>query len=252
MKKLIAFDLDDTLAPSKSQIHPGMAEQLINLLNHKQVCIISGGRFEQFKKQVIDNLKINDDNLLLNLHLMPTCGTAYFKYNFEKKEWDNIYSEEIPNEDKKRIIDALEKASKELSYWESNTWGDIIEDRASQITFSALGQAAPVDEKAKWDPDSKKRNKIRDLANKIIPDYEFRIGGSTSIDVTKPGIDKAYGMKKLIDSLGLKKEEILFIGDKLQPDGNDYPVKAMGIDCVEIDKWEETKLVVEGINLVSR
>ena len=248
MKKLIAFDLDDTLAPSKSAMHSEMAEQLGKLLSHKKVCIISGAKFEQFQKQVVDNLPVPKE-LLLNLHMMPTCGTAYFKYNIKSDNWENIYSEGIPQEDKQKIIDALETATKKFSYWEDKTWGDIIEDRGSQITFSALGQSAPVDEKMKWDPDSKKRNQIREYAAELINDYEFRIGGSTSIDVTKPGIDKAYGMNRLIEELRIPKEDILFIGDKLQPEGNDYPVKAMGVDCVEIGNWQETKLVVETINL---
>ena len=69
--------------------------------------------------------------------------------------------------------------------------------------------------------------------------------------MTTIGIDKAYGMKKLIEALGISKEEILFIGDKLEEGGNDYPVKAFGIDTIAVDGWQDTALALEGILGVS-
>jgi HAD superfamily hydrolase (TIGR01484 family) len=250
MKKLIAFDLDDTLSLSKTPMHPEIIEQFNKLLTHKLVCVISGGKFKQFEKQIINNIDV-EKKYLNNLHLMPTCGTSYFIFDQNKNEWKNIYSEDIPEDDKKRIINGLEDVTKQLGYWEEKPYGDIIEDRGSQITFSALGQSAPIEEKEKWDLGDNKRNTIIPIVSKKIPDYEFRIGGTTSIDVTKPGIDKAYGMKKLIQELDLTKDEILFVGDKLQPGGNDYPVKAMGIDCIEVSKWHDTKILIETINKLS-
>jgi FMN phosphatase YigB (HAD superfamily) len=56
-----------------------------------------------------------------------------------------------------------------------------------------------------------------------------------------------YGIQKLIDMLGITKEDILFIGDRMQEGGNDYPVKAMGVDSIEISHWKETALAVEVI-----
>ncbi len=250
MKKLIAFDLDGTLAPSKSPLPDEMAEQLSILLTHKQVCVISGGKFEQFELQLINNLQASNKELE-KLHIMPTCGTRYHKYNPTNKDWKIQYSEDIPTKDKGRIIQAIESSAKHLNYWEANTWGDIIEDRGSQITFSALGQSAPVDAKKKWDPTGDKKTKLRDAIAEIIPDFEVRAGGETSIDITKPGVDKAYGMRKLMAELDIDKDQILFIGDRLQPGGNDYPVKEMGIDIIEVSDWHGTKLIIEGINLVS-
>ncbi len=81
----------------------------------------------------------------------------------------------------------------------------------------------------------------------LLPDFEVRAGGTTTIDITKKGIDKAYGMQKLIEQLGLSKEDVLFFGDKLQEGGNDYPVKAMGIDSLEVSDWQDTALALEAI-----
>jgi len=71
------------------------------------------------------------------------------------------------------------------------------------VTFSALGQQAPLAEKEKWDPDFAKRKKITAILEKHIPEFSIRMGGATSIDVTKSGIDKAYGIGKLRDTLHL-------------------------------------------------
>ncbi|MBP9761648.1 HAD hydrolase family protein, partial [Candidatus Saccharibacteria bacterium] len=104
-----------------------------------------------------------------------------------------------------------------------------------------------VDLKESWDPDNVKKLNLQRYLSEKLPDFEVRAGGATSIDVTKPGIDKAYGMKKLMGMLEVGKEDILFLGDKLQEGGNDYPVKAMGIDSLEVSRWEDTALVIEGI-----
>jgi HAD superfamily hydrolase (TIGR01484 family) len=238
MKKLVAFDLDGTLAPSKSQLPDEIGEQLSLLLIHKQVCVISGGKFEQFEKQILNNLNI-EAKLLTNLHLMPTCGTRYYRFNLKNSSWQKIYSEDFSADQKKKIVDVLTQTLSELNLVELNTYGEIIEDRGSQITLSVLGQdivdvlgLKGVEIKEHWDPDNKKKNLIAKTASPRLSEFEVRVGGLTSIDVTKPGIDKAYGMKKLINELKIDKSEILFLGDRLQPGGNDYPVKEMGINLV--------------------
>ena len=121
------------------------------------------------------------------------------------------------------------------------------EDRGSQITYSALGQQAPIEEKKKWDPDFSKRKKIKALLDKLIPEFSVRLGGTTSVDVTKPGIDKAYGIRKLRDILGIAIDEMIFIGDALFPGGNDYPAKEAGALSIRVRDPNESKRVIEAI-----
>lgn len=246
MKKVLAFDLDDTLAVTKSPISDRMSELLNELLNHFDICIISGGRYEQFKTQVIDRLHV-EPHKLNKLHLMPTCGTRYYRYDELESEWQLQYAEDLTDEQKQQVQDVLEASAKELGLWEANPAGDIIEDRGSQITFSALGQKATPEDKYAWDPEGTKKAQLRDLAAQSLPGLEVRAGGSTSIDVTREGIDKAYGMQKLIDAIDVNKDDILFFGDKLQEGGNDYPVRAMGIDSLDVDEWEDTAHRLESI-----
>lgn len=255
VRKVIAFDLDGTLAPSKSPLPDRMGAALNHLLDKYQVLVMSGGKFEQFEKQLLSNLKA-DPQKLKKLHLMPTCGTRY--YRFEKNHWQQVYAEDFKESEKQKIISALNKGIDQLGYREAKVYGDIIEDRGSQITFSALGQdivdalgLEGVRLKEAWDPDNQKKQKLRDYVAELIPEFEVRVGGVTSVDITKPGIDKAYGVRKLLEMQGLDKADIFFIGDRLAEGGNDYPVKAMGVDCMEISVWEETALAVEAMAAVS-
>jgi phosphomannomutase len=253
MKKLIAFDLDGTLADSKSVADDRMLELFRQLLDKFQVCVISGGKFRQFEKQLLENLHA-DPAQLEKLHIMPTCGTRYYTYSVSDKAWQEIYAENFTEAQKEKIIDALNKGFDDLGYREKKIYGESVEDRGSQVTFSVFGQdivdvlgSEGVRQKEAWDPDNKKKNELRDYISPLLPDFEVRVGGVTSIDVTKKGIDKAYGMKKLTELLEIDKEDILFIGDRLQEGGNDYPVKAMGIDSLQISDWRETALAVEVI-----
>jgi phosphomannomutase len=236
--RLIAFDLDDTLAPSKSPIDPRIAELLVELLGVAEVCVISGGQFAQFTMQVIDNLTGVDESALERLHLMPTCGTQYYRHI--AGEWEQIYAENLTDDEKQRALAAVEAVARDLGYWETETWGPILEDRGSQITFSALGQAAPVAAKTKWDVDGAKKTALREAVQALLPDLEVRSGGSTSVDITRRGIDKAYGMNRLAELTGIPLADMLFVGDRLDENGNDYPVKALGVDCVAVEGWDDT------------
>jgi len=246
VKTVLAFDLDGTLAPSKSTLPPQMAGIMAQILERYQVCVISGGKFDQFRTQLIDGLDIGDD-LLVKLHIMPTCGTQYYRYDNAAGEWRQQYAENFTEDEKQTIIGALNDGIDHLGLREPVVYGEIIEDRGSQITFSALGQdivAQLGDEgvrlKEAWDPDHAKKNMLRNYVAGKIPEFEVRVGGGTSIDITKPGIDKAYGMNKLMELLEVGKDEILFYGDRLQEGGNDYPVKQLGIESIEVRDWEET------------
>jgi HAD superfamily hydrolase (TIGR01484 family) len=242
MKKLIVFDLDGTLAESKSSLDAEMSRLLGDLLGIAKVAVISGGGWPQFEKQVLSHLP--HDQSLVNLSLLPTCGTQFFRY---ARDWEKIYSEDFTADEKAKIVSSLKKAVAEAGFQAEKVWGEAIEDRGSQITFSALGQQAPLEEKKKWDPDFAKRKKIKAILDTSIPEFSVRLGGATSIDVTKPGIDKAYGIRKLRDVLGISLKEMIYIGDALFVGGNDYPAEQAGVVSISVRGPNETKPVVEAI-----
>lgn len=238
--KLIAFDLDDTLAPSKTRMPEEMVRVFRKLLTIVPVAVISGGNIGQFCTQLLAALEAGGaiPQELARLHLLPTCGTRYDVYQGDK--WQNIYEELLTPEEREETARVLREEAQRLGLWEENTWGEIIEDRGSQITFSALGQQAPVAVKREWDPTGAKKNTLREAVQLRLPALEVRSGGSTSVDVTRKGIDKAYGMRKLAEHTGIPLTDMLFVGDRLDPAGNDYPVKKLGVPCKEVANWEET------------
>jgi len=247
----VAFDLDDTLAPSKSAMPPAMATALRRLLDVVPVCIISGGQVGQFRDQVLAHLDADADELS-RLHLMPTCGTRYYTYDPSQAgqssdAWRLVYANDLTPEQIRTGFEIVEAQARRLGLWEERTWGDILEDRGSQITFSALGQDAPLEAKRAWDPTGEKKAALRDAVAPLLPDLEVRSGGSTSVDITLKGVDKAYGMRRLVEVTGIALEEMLFVGDRLDPEGNDYPVKALGVPCQAVGGWQDTVTYVTSL-----
>ncbi|WP_334150055.1 HAD-IIB family hydrolase [Microbacterium sp.] len=235
---LVAFDLDDTLAPSKGPIDPRIADLLRALLRTVDVAIISGGNEAQFRAQVIARLGDTDAAALARLHLLPTCGTRYLRH--DGTGFAPIYAHELSDAQKHDALTALREEAERLGLWEAEPWGDILEDRGSQITFSALGQQAPRTAKHDWDPSGAKRAALRDAVAVRLPGLEVRSGGSTSIDITQEGIDKAFGMRELAERTGIPLAAMLFYGDRLDEGGNDYPVLALGVPSVAVEGWEDT------------
>ena len=243
-KRLIVFDLDGTLAESKATIDTQMSGLLNDLLKQKMVAVIGGGAYSQFEKQFLANLHIDKD-CLKNLFLFPTSGASF--YRCQDGTWIKKYEHKLTSEQQKEIIAALDQACENIDYKQpEKIWGDVIENRGTQITFSALGQDAPVAEKKEWNKknDNRRKDLIAQL-KKIIPEFEIRSGGLTSIDITKKGIDKAFGIDQIVKTLHVSKDEMIFIGDALYEGGNDYPVKTTGVQTVKVSGPEDTKLFIK-------
>lgn len=242
-KQLIIFDLDGTLGKSKCPLDPEMESLLDKLLAVKKIAVITGGGYPQLQTQVLNAFPAGDANFT-NLFLLPTSGTRLYTW---RGTWNEQYAEHLSPKEKEKIMIAFNSALKQAGYSEpAKVYGPILEDRGSQITFSALGQQAPVEEKDKWDPDRNKRQNIVLFLQPKLPEFDIRIGGSTSIDVTKKGVNKAYGIRKLEEYLHITPDDIVFVGDALFPGGNDYPAKATGVDCIMVKNPEETKKLIKG------
>ncbi|MDB5266566.1 MAG: HAD-superfamily hydrolase subfamily [Parcubacteria group bacterium] len=231
--KLVAFDIDQTLTESKSPLDAEMAALLRTLLDKKRVAVISGGTFEQFKKSIIDPLGASEDELRY-LYLLPTMGAQLYEY---KGGWKEVYSYALSEDEKQKIMEAFGLAFRETGFVQpERIYGVQIEDRGTQITFSALGSDAPNELKYSWDPDHHKRSALVVVLQRELPNFALSIGGTTSIDVTRQGIDKAFGLHELMKHLELSKEEVLFVGDALFPGGNDASVIPTGIPYASEEK----------------
>lgn len=245
-KKLVIFDLDGTLTESKTDMDSEMAGLLGKLLENKKVAVIGGGGYQQFQNQFVSKLQTSPE-LLRNLFLFPTTSTRF--YRFDQNEWQLQYSEDLSDEQKKEIPAAFEKAFAELHYVHpEKIYGELLEDRGAQVSFSFLGQKAPLELKIKWrDENTPLKMKVAEIVQKYLPDMEVRAAGYTTIDVTYKGIDKEYGLKQISESLGISFDDMLFVGDALFEGGNDSPALRTGIPCFSVKNPAETKQLILSI-----
>ena len=258
MKKVLAFDIDQTLNIAKTPITEDIADLLIKCLKHFEICPISGQKFDQFLVQIVNPMLSRgvSPQDLTHLHLFVAQGTQYYRYEgdndktYDESSWKQIYNFPLTDEQVAKITEAIEKSARELGYWEEEKLApgdEIIENRLSQVTFSALGQHAGTEAKYAWDPDCKKREKICARAKELAPEFEYEIGGTTSINAITPGMNKEFGMNKLLEQLKVEKSDILYFGDMTAPGGNDYPVVKMGIETITVRNHEDTGFALKGI-----
>lgn len=239
VKRLFAFDLDGTLAESKQPLDDAMAAALARLLNLAEVAVISGGDWPQFERQIADRLRA--ETRREGLWLMPTTGTKLYRYD---GRWRAVYAELFDDAEKGHIRAAFDQALAAARLPEERIWGDRLEDRGSQFTFSGLGQAAPLEAKAAWDPDRAKRTVLQSELQRLLPELSIRLGGTTSIDVTRPGTDKAYALRRLVQESGIPLSEMLFFGDALYLGGNDRPALDAGVEAIQVRDSQETRTAI--------
>lgn len=248
-KKIIAFDLDGTLTESKSPITFNIVNLIKELAKQKKVVVISGGSFKQFQAQFLPFFH-NDGSafsFIHNLILLPTSGSQRYEYDEIKKEWQladkKPLSEEVKDKVKKLLKGIIDDSN--LYNIPTNPTGDIVEDRDTQITFSALGQQAKIEDKKAWDPDQIKRKKIVRAIEKELPEVTMLINAYSSIDIVPRGFNKAVGLNLLLNKMNLQKSDMVFVGDGLFPSGNDYSVFEAGIETIAVTGPEETALIIK-------
>jgi len=241
-KKILVFDLDGTLTASKHNLDKEMAGILRDVLDKKIIAVIGGGDYSQFQQQFIKCFKISKEQSK-NLYILPTSGSRMYKYI--GGDLKMVYKIDLTEDEKKQILAAFDKSFIDINYVnEIEIFGDLIEDRDSQITFSAHGQKASLDKKVEWNKDKDIRLDLKKALDGYLPEFEIRLGGLTSVDVTKKGIDKAYGVEQLEKELSISIKDMAFIGDALYEGGNDHAVLRTNIYTVQVDDFEETKYLL--------
>ena len=237
LPKALAFDLDGTLAPSKAHLESDMAEVLTKLLKYLPLAVVSGASKQQFESQFLNYLTSRDINFS-NLYIFPENGASLEVYKDNK--WVVQYDDKFNEKEAEDIFQVLDKVIAKYSLSRDLGYGDLVENRGAQITLSALGQEAPLDLKEKWDPDQGIRTQIKNDLDKMLPGHEIRIGGATSIDITKKGENKALAINNFLKILNISKNELIFFGDALFPGGNDEIVEETGVICHKVSNPQDT------------
>jgi HAD superfamily hydrolase (TIGR01484 family) len=251
-KSLIVFDLDGTLAPTKSPLESDMSQTLAVLLAQKKVAVIGGGTYKQFRRQFLSNLDC-PSGLLKNLFIFPTTATAFYRY---QKGWKNVYAHTLSKDQKQNVWKAVKDVFKEIGYVPpKKVYGKTLEDRGSQMSYSFLGQdvVAQLGKKGvRLKEEWTKRNtplklKIASMLQKKLPELEVHAAGFTTIDITKQGIDKAYGVRQIEKYLKIPIKKMVFIGDALYKGGNDAAAKKTGIQAIPTTGPKNTIEIIKKI-----
>lgn len=241
--KLVAFDLDGTLAESKQRVSAHMGELLAELLKKMPVAVMSGAGFSQFENQFLPPLP--EDALLSRLYLFPDNAAQCYVY--EAGKWRTRYDNAFTHTERDHILQELQEAMKETGFAEVpvRVWGERIEDRGAEIVFSGLGQEAPIEEKREWDPTREKRRPLAEAIKRRLPEVSVGVNAATSIDITRKGITKAYGVKQLAGLSGISVSEMLYVGDALEEGGNDAVVIESGVKTQQVFGPAETATLIE-------
>jgi HAD superfamily hydrolase (TIGR01484 family) len=236
---IIVFDVDGVLCESKNKIDEEMGALLEELSLRNTIVFLTGGKLEQVATQVLPF-----SNMKKPYYILPTSGAdAWIVGEANSMLWNNHFSPEQKGRIVAGIIHVFNKMPRP-----SFMWGSMVEDRLSQITISLLGQDAPWFIKKYYDPQEKiRRALVFNLKETIInsDDFDFTIGGSTSIDITKKGVNKGSMLKNLVEFNNWNINDIWFVGDQLHKDGNDYTVKEEGFHTIQVENVNETKNLIK-------
>ncbi len=232
-KKIIIADVDGTICDSCQVISKEMSEQIAQMTKRGfEFAFISGTHVQELQRMISSMLKEKH-------HLLGAAGTHYtVAYD---GSLDEKYNHTFTTKEKGEIISAFEKLIEHVQIKPLTSKEDQLLDRGSQITLSALGRNAPSQLKASFDPDGKKRLEWIEYLKNSLGDsgYEIRLGGTTSIDITRKGLDKEWGILEFARYNKLNLNQIIFFGDKIYPGGNDYPASKI-VDCVFVRNPEHT------------
>lgn len=244
LPKAVLFDLDDTLVESWQPPTASMIEKLSRLLEQVPVAILSAASFDRIEKTFLPALESHPHAKRLYVFSYAAAEA----HMLEDGKWKAQYSIKHTPEERARIVEAIHACVKETGIIEKDAkYKPEILEREPKIVFTALGTSATQSEKKAWDTDLSKRTKLKKALEKRIPEFEIAIGGTTTIDITPKGINKAYGARWLATQLNIEPREMLFVGDALYPGGNDYVVMEAGVDTKQVENPEQTEMLIDNL-----
>ncbi len=231
-KKILFADVDDTVCHSTRPVEADMAQALNQLIDRGwKVAFISGSTVDQLWGQFGGKLRIP-------YHLLGASGTVCVEVTANGLQ--TRYQASLTGPERKALAQVLVGFAARHGIVSLTTQEDQIQDRVSQMTFSALGRHAPEILKRSFDPFGTLREAwAEELRRELGPGYGVGVGGTTSIDITRAGFDKGWGIREFLKVHRLRAEDAVFFGDKLRPGGNDFPARAV-VDCIEVTGVQDT------------
>lgn len=216
------FDLDKTIAPAREPILPEMFTLLSEL--PQDIIIVSGQ----------DVKKIHWQSNHLPAFVLGQNGN----HAVDMSDHD-IWNTPLTDKERAEILHHIEQLLALLPEPPNPDWTPV-EDRGAQITFSPIGNTAPIEHKRVYDPDRKKRAALLEAAPFVSDNLVVKFGGTTSFDYIPKDRQKGANVQRFIDYMKWQNEKCVYFGDGLFPGGNDESVIGV-IDTVPVEDQLDTE-----------
>lgn len=242
--KAVLFDLDDTLAASFESPSAEMVGKVLAVLEKVPTAIITGRDFPWMENDFLPQIAHSPH--IDRFYVFPECAAQCLQY--KNGEWRELYTEKLADDERQKINAAIEEAVRETRVLEGlPRFGEQLVQKKAMVAFAALGMQVPPDLKYSWDPGNAKRAKLREAIAAKLSQFDVVMGGATSVDVTKKGINKAGGVRWLAEHLRISPQEMFYVGDALFPGGNDYVVVQTGITTRATSSPAETLKIIDEV-----
>ena len=237
--RVYLFDVDGTLTHPLTEVDDVFADVFLSWVRakNKKVYLVTGSDITKTKKQLFSSFIDQCEGIF-------TCSGNVF-YAKRRLVYENKL--ELPTD----FIQNLELYLEHGTQWRKKT-GTHIEVRKGMVNFSTVGREASPDLREayyKWDQINREREDIVAYIKGIYPEFEVSIGGQISVDIYPAGKNKAQVVDKIRELHG-EDVEMIFVGDRNVPGGNDWPL-AQRLDPIEGSEWyqvlsyEETRALIE-------
>jgi phosphomannomutase len=234
--KVAIFDVDDTLAESFQPPSLEMLQKIRLLMTRMPFAIISAAGFQRIERDFLTQLTDSPD--ISRLYVLPNSSAQAYTW---RDGWNEEYSLALTPDERETIARALTEGDEHADP------RAVVIDREVQVAYAAIGLKASLEEKQSWDPDQSKRMKMRAMLEKKLPDFEILIGGSTTIDITRKAVNKAYGVRWLSEKLRIAPADMLYVGDALYPGGNDAVVIPTGVQTRSVTGPADTEKIIDEV-----
>jgi len=219
IKKLLLFDVDDTLTPARQKASLEMLELLKEL--RKKVAIGFVGGSDLVK--ITDQLTVTGNNAIDDFDF-AFAENGLTAYRLGKQLPSQSFIKFVGEERYKKLVNFILHYVADLDIPIKR--GTFVEFRNGMINVSPIGRNATTQERHEFQAYDKVHD-IRAAFVKVLrerfADYglTYSIGGQISFDIFPNGWDKTYALQH-VENEGF--EEIHFFGDKTFKGGNDYEI----------------------------
>jgi hypothetical protein len=219
-----------------------MTARILQLLERMPFAVLTGRAFQQLDA---DFLKTLADSPHAERAYLVTSGAAE-AFTCEENSWVSAYAFKLGDDEVTKIRAAIDASLSETGVLEGlPCYGERYLNKGSLFAYAMLGVPLPKAIDSSWDPGNARRSKLWHSLKEKLPEFDVVMGGMTSIDITKKGVNKAYGIGWLSERLGIAPGDILFVGDALYPGGNDEIIRTTGAQIRVTSGPEETERIIE-------